>query len=112
MANFNFSATMPEGGATFILGSWICVTNGHEGFHSHLAESSEPEANQYNASDDTMGLADDLSKVQLSDLLEEQTYSDRKDTQSSRTRQPGCPRTSGSGDNNLAPLDLQTPTVF
>ncbi|XP_021317466.1 peroxidase 4 [Sorghum bicolor] len=29
-----------------------------------------------------------------------------------RTRQSGCPRTSGSGDNNLAPLDLQTPTVF
>jgi hypothetical protein len=23
-----------------------------------------------------------------------------------------CPRTSGSSDNNLAPLDLQTPTVF
>ncbi|XP_060181821.1 peroxidase P7-like [Lycium barbarum] len=29
-----------------------------------------------------------------------------------RTRQTNCPRTSGSGDNNLAPLDLQTPTYF
>ena len=31
-----------------------------------------------------------------------------------RTRQSGCPRSSSgsSGDNNLAPLDLQTPTVF
>ncbi|KAL6630648.1 hypothetical protein ACP70R_028499 [Stipagrostis hirtigluma subsp. patula] len=29
-----------------------------------------------------------------------------------RTRQSGCPRTSGSGDNNLASLDQQTPTVF
>nr|ACU17608.1 unknown [Glycine max] len=29
-----------------------------------------------------------------------------------RTRQQSCPRTSGSGDNNLAPLDLQTPTSF
>ncbi|WVZ87970.1 hypothetical protein U9M48_034541 [Paspalum notatum var. saurae] len=29
-----------------------------------------------------------------------------------RTRQSGCPRASGSGDNNLAPLDLRTPTVF
>ncbi|WVZ54863.1 hypothetical protein U9M48_005607 [Paspalum notatum var. saurae] len=28
------------------------------------------------------------------------------------TRQSGCPSTSGQGDNNLAPLDLQTPTVF
>ncbi|KAF7053138.1 hypothetical protein CFC21_061122 [Triticum aestivum] len=29
-----------------------------------------------------------------------------------RSRQSGCPRATGSGDNNLAPLDLQTPTVF
>ncbi|KAG2587595.1 peroxidase 4-like [Panicum virgatum] len=29
-----------------------------------------------------------------------------------RTRQSACPRPSGSGDNNLAPLDLQAPTVF
>ncbi|XP_010921101.1 peroxidase 4 [Elaeis guineensis] len=29
-----------------------------------------------------------------------------------KTRQANCPSTSGNGDNNLAPLDLQTPTVF
>ncbi|GJN13971.1 hypothetical protein PR202_gb00736 [Eleusine coracana subsp. coracana] len=29
-----------------------------------------------------------------------------------KTRQSDCPITSGSGDNNLAPLDVQTPTVF
>ncbi|PON83216.1 Peroxidase [Trema orientale] len=29
-----------------------------------------------------------------------------------QTRQSNCPRTNGSGDNNLAPLDLQSPTVF
>ncbi|XP_020101181.1 peroxidase 4-like [Ananas comosus] len=29
-----------------------------------------------------------------------------------KSRQSNCPQTSGSGDNNLAPLDLQTPTVF
>ncbi|KAL2339452.1 hypothetical protein Fmac_007392 [Flemingia macrophylla] len=28
------------------------------------------------------------------------------------TRKSNCPRASGSGDNNLAPLDLQTPTTF
>lgn len=28
------------------------------------------------------------------------------------TRQPKCPKASGSGDNNLAPLDLKTPTSF
>ncbi|KAH1255481.1 Peroxidase 52 [Glycine max] len=34
------------------------------------------------------------------------------ETAFARTRQQSCPRTSGSGDNNLAPLDLQTPTSF
>ncbi|KAI9110742.1 hypothetical protein K1719_018180 [Acacia pycnantha] len=29
-----------------------------------------------------------------------------------RTRQLNCPRVPGSGDNNLAPLDLQSPTYF
>ncbi|XP_072982821.1 peroxidase P7-like [Typha latifolia] len=29
-----------------------------------------------------------------------------------KTRQSNCPKNSGSGDNNLAPLDLQTPTTF
>lgn len=29
-----------------------------------------------------------------------------------KTRRSNCPRNSGSGDNNLAPLDLQTPTSF
>ncbi|KAG6735129.1 hypothetical protein I3842_01G306400 [Carya illinoinensis] len=29
-----------------------------------------------------------------------------------RTRQSNCPRTNGTGDNNLAPLDVQTSTVF
>ncbi|KAK2391014.1 peroxidase P7 [Trifolium repens] len=34
------------------------------------------------------------------------------DTSFATTRQSNCPSTSGSGDNNLAPLDLQTPTSF
>ncbi|XP_028797120.1 peroxidase P7 [Neltuma alba] len=29
-----------------------------------------------------------------------------------RTRQTNCPRVSGTGDNNLAPLDLASPTYF
>ncbi|XP_061351736.1 peroxidase P7-like [Gastrolobium bilobum] len=29
-----------------------------------------------------------------------------------RMRQSSCPRSTGSGDNNLAPLDLETPTSF
>nr|ADN96693.1 peroxidase 6 [Rubia cordifolia] len=34
------------------------------------------------------------------------------DTSLARTRQGNCPRATGSGDNNLAPLDLETPTRF
>nr|ASV46335.1 peroxidase [Lilium regale] len=34
------------------------------------------------------------------------------DSSFARTRQANCPATAGTGDNNLAPLDLQTPTSF
>ncbi|KAL9458418.1 hypothetical protein AB3S75_007309 [Citrus x aurantiifolia] len=34
------------------------------------------------------------------------------DASFARTRQGNCPRANGTGDNNLAPLDLQTPTCF
>ncbi|KAA8549486.1 hypothetical protein F0562_001170 [Nyssa sinensis] len=41
------------------------------------------------------------------------TYNDSNiDSSFAKTRQGSCPRTPGSGDNNLAPLDLQTPTAF
>lgn len=34
------------------------------------------------------------------------------DSSLARMRRSNCPRATGSGDNNLAPLDLQTPTAF
>ncbi|KAI9156481.1 hypothetical protein LWI28_007399 [Acer negundo] len=34
------------------------------------------------------------------------------DSSFAQTRQRNCPRATGSGDNNLAPLDLQTATSF
>ena len=34
------------------------------------------------------------------------------DTSLAKARKSGCPKASGSGDNNLAPLDLQTPAQF
>ncbi|XP_052187697.1 peroxidase P7-like [Diospyros lotus] len=34
------------------------------------------------------------------------------DSSFAKTRQGSCPSTAGSGDNNLAPLDLQTPAAF
>jgi peroxidase len=46
-------------------------------------------------------------------LFRDHIYNDTDiDTSFARTRQSGCPKTSGSGDNNLAPLDLATPTSF
>ncbi|WJX58963.1 peroxidase [Trifolium repens] len=46
-------------------------------------------------------------------LYRDHIYNDTDiDTSFARTRQSGCPKTSGSGDNNLAPLDLATPTSF
>ncbi|KAJ8771048.1 hypothetical protein K2173_023373 [Erythroxylum novogranatense] len=41
------------------------------------------------------------------------TYNETNiDTLFAQTRRSNCPSTSGSGDNNLAPLDLQTPASF
>ncbi|KAJ0985457.1 hypothetical protein J5N97_003813 [Dioscorea zingiberensis] len=34
------------------------------------------------------------------------------DSSFAKTRQANCPKRTGSGDKNLAPLDLQTPTLF
>lgn len=34
------------------------------------------------------------------------------DSAFAKSRQSTCPRTTGSGDNNLAPLDVKTPTYF
>ncbi|PKI40608.1 hypothetical protein CRG98_039018 [Punica granatum] len=34
------------------------------------------------------------------------------DSSLAQTRKKNCPRTTGNGDNNLAPLDAQTPTSF
>lgn len=34
------------------------------------------------------------------------------DASFAKTRQNSCPKTPGSGDNNLAPLDTQTPNSF
>ncbi|CAI0431314.1 unnamed protein product [Linum tenue] len=41
-------------------------------------------------------------------------YNERNtlDASLARTRQSNCPSRSGSGDNNLAPLDAQSPTTF
>jgi len=37
-------AIVLEEGPTFIFSSWICVTSGRDGFNSHLADTTKPEA--------------------------------------------------------------------
>ncbi|XP_020550076.1 peroxidase 4-like [Sesamum indicum] len=46
-------------------------------------------------------------------LFRDRVYNETNiDTSFARTRQTNCPRNSGSGDNNLAPLDHKSPTFF
>ena len=82
MATFNFSTAMPEEGTTFIFGSWICVANGQGGFHSHLADATKPKIDQFGIPDSTMELANNLSKILFSDLLEELSSNDQENIQS------------------------------
>ena len=82
MATFNFSTAMPEEGTTFIFGSWICVANIQGGFHSHLADATEPKIDQLGIPNSATKLADNLSKILFSDLLEELSSNDQENIQS------------------------------
>jgi hypothetical protein len=44
IASFNFTSAVLDKSTTFILESWICITNGLGGFNSHLVDSKKPEA--------------------------------------------------------------------
>ncbi|KAF8394158.1 hypothetical protein HHK36_020364 [Tetracentron sinense] len=46
-------------------------------------------------------------------IFRNRIYNDTNiDSSFAKKRQGSCPKTSGSGDNNLAPLDVQSPTSF
>jgi hypothetical protein len=53
----------------FIFGSRICIANGLGGFNSHLANSRELEASTPTSSCDIDEHADNLGKIQISDLI-------------------------------------------
>jgi len=89
MATFNFSIATPEEGATFIFGSWIYVANGQGGFHSHLVDATEPETNLLGVSGNATELAEDLSRIQLSDLLGGPSLGDQERFQSETFFDPG-----------------------
>ena len=70
MATFAFSTMTPPRGATFIFGSWVCVTNGSGGFDSHLTNSPTPKSS---TSEDSNKLArsHDRGVMLLPDLAKE-----------------------------------------
>jgi hypothetical protein len=69
MVSFNFTSTMLDEGTTFIFGSWVCIANGSGGYNSRLANTKEPEAPTTPSCRDVDDLADNLSGIQLSDLI-------------------------------------------
>ena len=82
MATFNFSTAIARRWYNFIFRSWICVANGQGGFHSHLADAIEPKIDQLGVPDSATELADNLSKILFSDLLEELSSNDQENIQS------------------------------
>jgi hypothetical protein len=69
MSSFNFTSTVLDESTTFIFGSWIYVTNGLGGFHSHLVDSRK---------------SSDLDDLLLPDLVLQNRF--RRDFHSGCTR--------------------------
>ena len=70
MATFAFSTMAPAQGATFIFGSWVCVTNGSGGFDSHLTISPAPKIATSEDSNKLVG-SNDHGIMLLPDLAKE-----------------------------------------
>jgi hypothetical protein len=99
MASFNFTCIVLDEGTTFTFSLWFCITNCRGGFNSHLAGTMEPTASAPASCRDIDDLADDLGKIQLSNLIrnhKDESGSnpaptrDRLDS-SSRQRRPRLP---------------------
>ena len=57
------STTMLKECTTFIFGSCICISNGHGGFNSHLANPREPEASVPISINDVDNLANNFGEI-------------------------------------------------
>ena len=75
----------PPRGATFIFGSWVCVTNGSGGFDSHLTNSPTPKIS---TSEDSNKIArsHDRDVMFLPDLAKEIESKLEDDSSSTRTQ--------------------------
>jgi hypothetical protein len=71
MASFCFTSTVLNEGTTFIIGFWICVTNGFGGFNSHLADSRKPEASTPTRFSNLDKFVDNLNDLLLPDHIRE-----------------------------------------
>jgi hypothetical protein len=85
MATFGFSTMTPPRGATFIFGSWVCVTNGLGSFDSHLTNSPTPKSS---TSKDSNKLAryHDRGILLLPDLAKEIESKLENNSSSTRTQ--------------------------
>ena len=70
MATFAFSTMAFPQGATFVFGSWVCITNGLGGFDSHLANPTTLEAISSESCDELSG-SNDHGVTLLPDLAKE-----------------------------------------
>jgi hypothetical protein len=75
MALLNFTTVALEEDETFILGSWVCFTNGAGNFRRHLVDIRKPEASEPTSRRDIDDLIEDLDEIQLSDLIKTLTIS-------------------------------------
>ena len=73
MATFAFSTMVPPQGATFVFGSWVCVSNSQGGFNSYLAEPKELKANSSALlkDDDSISSVEELGEILLPNLVDE-----------------------------------------
>jgi len=62
MAIVNFTAVVPEEGATFIFSSWVCVVDGACNFYRYLVETTKPKT----SASTFCRPIDDLGEIQLS----------------------------------------------
>jgi hypothetical protein len=91
MASFDFTRAVLDEGTTFIFGSCVCIANGSGGFHSHLADTREPETSVATQHGDLDEFIPKLDKMLLPGLTREIELESVFDVTSTRTA-PRLPR--------------------
>ena len=85
MATFAFSTMAFPQGATFVFGSWVCITDGLGSFDSHLANPTTLEAISSESCND-LSRSDDHGDMLLPDLAKEIEMKLEDDSSFTRTQ--------------------------